>query len=652
MKLAPIALVALIATLQPACSSDNNGDDGGPISGLTFCDGATSLIYDPLRPSTDAFPDDFYSVEDDSTATGMRVHMVDGDNIVLPAAAVPFAKIWQDLSLLDGFGTNAEAFLIVSGALDDSTYESGEGSGNAQASIVLVNLDSDTPEFVDIEVTQVAESVGNDQTNLLISPMVPLRPKTRYGLAITTRAKASDGDCIAPSPTMMSLLDRSAIDPALSRLADRYDDLAARLIDAGTIEARGDLSAAVVFTTQHTVDDSVAIAQDIRGQAFTYERASTPCADSGKGYAICEGSFAGFDYRGSDGAVDESDLTARAPWTIPVTVYMPTTGEAPFRTMIYGHGLNGDRFQAERLATLAAPYGYAVVSIDAVEHGEHPKKSGGLASAIDFFGLQVLPSPSLDTRRLRDNFRQSTYDKLQLVEVLRPGVDVDGDDTDDIGIEDLTYLGVSLGGIMSAEFVALAPEVKVAVPIVPGARVANIIKDSATFSPLIGVLGGSSSDGDIARLFPLIQTAIDRGDAASYAGHMMSERLPGFDSGTPQTLMQMVIDDDTVPNGQNLYFARALGLPHVGDELLKVGVVDHVQALPVQGNFDATHTWGMYQFDLVCADDLCPATEMATHGNVAANPVAIEQSLHFIESFFTDGSSEIIDSYRTLDVKP
>jgi dienelactone hydrolase len=452
---------------------------------------------------------------------------------------------------------------------------------------------------------------------------------------------------------MASLLGRTATDPAMMRLSKRYDDLAARLIAAKTITGRGDLSAAVVFTTQHTVDDSVTIAKDIRTKTFAYKRAATPCTDSGKGYRICDGSFGGFDYRDDTKALDDADLSAHAPWTIPVSVYLPATGTGPFPTLIYGHGLAGKRQEAERLGELAAPHGYAIVAIDAVEHGDHPAKSGGLAAAIDFFGLQLVPTTSLDTRKLRDNWRQSTYDKLQLLEVLRPGVDIDGDGKTDVGIANLSYLGVSLGGIMSAEFIAFAPEVKVAVPIVPGARVADIIKDSATFAPLVSAVRGTSSDGDVARLFPLVQAAIDRGDSGAYAGHMVSARLAGFDASKPQVLMQMVINDDTVSNPENRFFARSLGLPLVGDELQKIGVIQHTQALPAKGNLDATHTWGLYQYDILCTTTCPSPTEPATHSHVAANPVAIEQSLHFIDSFFTGGGpSEIIDSYRTLGVKP
>jgi hypothetical protein len=116
-------------------------------------------------------------------------------------------------------------------------------------------------------------------------------------------------------------------------------------------------------------------------------------------------------------------------------------------------------------------------------------------------------------------------------------------------------------------------------------------------------------------------------------------RLPGFDAAAPQVLMQMVIADDTVPNSSNAIFARALGAPHLGEERLHIGVIEHVPGLPVTGNIDATHTAGMFQFDQT-GDG-----EMATHSNVARSPAGQAQTLRFLESELADGVSEIIDPY-------
>lgn len=620
-------------------------DAGGAAGALAFCDGATSLIYDPTAHNIDAFPDDFFTVDDSTSATGVRVHTKAGENLDVPASAKSFAGVFDDLSTLDGFGTTAAEYLQFTAALDPATLPpSGDGSGKASDSVLLVKL-GDAPELVPFQWEQVPEKQGDAHTTLVIDPMLPLAPEARYGLVVTNAAKDASGGCIAPSPIMKSLLDGSASAPALARLAPRYVDLMKALSTLGAVERADQISAAVVFTTEHTVDDSMAIAKDIRTRTPAYTAAGA-CTDPGGSYLVCEGTFPAGDYRKNRRGIVDGDPTPQDHYTLPVTTYLPKTKPASgqFPTIIFGHGLNGDRHQAAALADLAAPEGYATVAIDAVKHGDHPDHAT-LNAAIDFFGISL--ANGVDAIKLRDNWRQSTYDKLQLLEMLRPGVDIDGDSQPDVGIDKLVYLGVSLGGIMSAEFLALAPEVQVGIPIVPGARVVDIIKDGQQFSAVINVLRGSNTDGAIARFFPIVQSIVDRGDAGAYTQHIVTDRLPGFDAKKPQVLMQMVINDDTVPNSTNLFFARGLGVPHVGDELLHTGTIPHEQALPVSANLDATHTGGMFQFDV-----LSDGTSQAKHSNIAADPVAIDQSFHFLSTYYKNGVSEILDPYRDLKIKP
>jgi len=75
--------------------------------------------------------------------------------------------------------------------------------------------------------------------------------------------------------------------------------------------------------------------------------------------------------------------------------------------------------------------------------------------------------------------------------------------------------------------------------------------------------------------------------------------------------------------------------------------------VPVRANLDPTHTAGVFQYDVVWKN-LGPNTRKATHGNVAANAVAVAQSFHFVETALADkdGVAEIIDPYRTLGIKP
>jgi hypothetical protein len=180
-------------------------------------------------------------------------------------------------------------------------------------------------------------------------------------------------------------------------------------------------------------------------------------------------------------------------------------------------------------------------------------------------------------------------------------------------------------------------------PIIPGARVTEIISDAQMFSSLITLFRGEATDGQVARFFPVVQTAIDRGDPAAYAPHVLADRLTG-DTG-PQLLMQMAIDDQIVPNSTNIYFARALGLPLVGDALLPIDGVPHQPSLPTQDNLDATHSAGVFQFDVI------EGGQPATHINLAPSQVATHQTFEFLRSYREEGVARIVDPYRDLGIK-
>ncbi|MFH2005302.1 MAG: hypothetical protein ABI333_01830 [bacterium] len=625
--------------------------DGEPRP-LPFCEGQTRLIYDPPSGDYNTYPDDYFTVEDPATRTGLRVAMVPGVDIVVEDNVADYANSFYDLSTLDGYGTTGAIVLRFTGPLDElSLPAGGDGSGHAGASLVLVNLDADPPAFVDVEVTTVEEDDNDLSTTLVISPVGPLLPKTRYGVAVTNRVLDGDGSCIAPSETMKELLGATATDPRLRRLDGRISMLVEALVTAGTVVGPEELTAAVVFTTQSTWETSAEVAAQIRASSFTY-RSLGACVDFSE-FRECEGEFDADDFRVDGRAVDDANPAPQRRYTIPITTWLPTTGTPPYPTLIFGHGLGGDRHQARRLAEFAAPLGVATIAIDSVKHGDHPDQADAttdLIRMLEFFGISVTFDPPLDGLALRDNFRQSTYDKLALLELLRPGVDIDGDTTPDVSHDQLGFLGVSLGGLMSSEFLAFAPEAEVAIVVVPGANVGGIIQHGPLFGMLVEFMRGSATDGQVARFFPMLQGVIDRGDPGAYTRHIVRERLPGFDDATPQVLMQMVLDDEIVPNVSNLAYAQGLGAPLVGDELLHIPGVSHEQTLPVSENIGSGVTAGVYQFDVVPSDD-GSTLETATHDNVATSTVGIEQSLHFLTSYQDTGIAEIIDSYRTLGIK-
>lgn len=625
----------------PPTTSSADTSTGEPAS---WCAGPTALQYDPLALRLDAFPDDVFTVDAD-TATGVRVDLRPGENVTLDGASMPFGPLFEDASTLDGFGTTGGAYFRVSAALLEASLPAvANDAPTPDDGLLLLDLDADPVALVPLGWKQIAEEAGASEVTLLVEPMIPLRPAHRHALVLTTAVEADGGGCVAPSPTLVSMLDGSATDPALARMIPRLGELVDVLVGLGAIEAATDLSAAVVFTTQHTVEDSATIAAEIRAAAPPAFTPVGECADDPEALWIkCSGTLDVLDYTDQDEAV-AADLTAQGGYALPVRIWLPREGTAPYPVFVYGHGLAGDKDQADALADFVAPIGAAVVAVDAPKHGQHP--DAGAIDVLDFFGLSLDLADPLNAFALRDNFRQGTFDRLQLVSALVGGIDADGDDVVDLDSDRLHYLGVSLGGIMGAELLAFAPEFDTATLMVPGARVGSIVAEGEQFSVVVDVFASMASDGEIARFFPLLQTAIDRGDAGAYVRHIAQERLPGFDEATPQVLVQMVLDDDTVPNSTNLFYARGVGAPLVGDELLPVGWVAHEPELPTAGNKDATHTWGLFQYDVLDARG-----SVAEHSNLGRSLVAQTQITQFVTTNLAGEVAEIVDPYRELEIK-
>lgn len=631
-------------------NTDVNTDAGNTDGGDTppaeeFCDGDTTWLWDPPSKNLYAFPDDYFTIDDATSLTGVKVDLRPAQNVIVPPVASNFGTVFSDVGRLDGFSINGAAYLRFSGPLNRASLpEGGLGSASAQSSIQLVSLNGDTIELLDFTIQMIKESGTDDSTTLVVKPLVPLAPASKYALVATNALQDASGHCVAPSSTFASLFDEEQTEPGLVRLASRYESLVTGLKTAGAITSVYDLSAAVVFTTQSVYEVSAGIAADIRDRTIAYQKETC----SGTTTVFCEGVLKVGDYRQNMKYIPAGTPSPTAK-ELRVSIWMPAT-DGPHPVVLYAHGLGGDRMQAEGLGGLLSAGGWAVVAVDAPKHGEHydapsPPMFGQDLGALELFGAEVVGfGVKIDTRRLTDNFRQAAYDKLQLVQALTAGIDADGDGTIDLNADELVYSGVSLGGIMAPELLALAPEFDVAVPMVPGARLADIVDESSSFQQGVGMLLGNATAGERARLFAVFQAAIDRADPGSWGPKVTGTRLAGLDAQKPQVLMQMVINDDVVPNSTNGYYARSLGLELAGDELLNIEV-PRIASLPASGNLASDLTGAVYQLDV--------GGNGATlnHSNASFSDVSAAQVVPFIESYYSAGASTVIDSYRTLNIK-
>lgn len=615
-----------------------------PVGSPANCTGGAHFTYDP-DTGLSTFPDDWFTVDDAKSLTGVHVHF---DIATMPWIALTPGALqttYDDLSTLDGWGVNAGIILRFSEVIGD--LPSGPTSSDSTA-LMIWDLDATPPVKIPFEIQRT-----DDGTTAILWPMRPLVPKHKHGVIATGAVKTAKNGCFAQPPVLSELLrvtvPGESCDPRIARLRPQYE----KLLTTAKVEATN-VAAAVVFTTQSITEQSVAIAADIKARDYTWKVA--PTCNTTAQYRECSGTFMLADY--TDGRVVK-DGKPVSTGELPVAIWLPLavtgTANGPYPPVIFGHGLGSDRGQGDALAVRAAPEGFATIAIDAVGHGDHPHapKDVKLIKIMKFFGVDIV-NTAMDGLALRDHWRGSTYDKLQLVRLLQLHNDLDGDGKPDLDMSKLTYLGVSLGGIMGPEFLALTPDVALGVLAVPGGRVSSIVSDpNSIFSVVPSAMAGqlNASDGDVQRYFPVLQTLVDSGDAASYGPYVLRNRLPGSGSKGTNLLCQMVINDEYVSNASNRALYRALDIPVMAPVIQEVGLIPLAPKAPFSGNIAATQTAAMLEFDRVTRDPGGPVSK-AEHGNEPACEEALLQDLHFMHTWMEKGVPEILNPYEVMKTGP
>lgn len=628
----------------PATTSSSADDEttGDAAPTLEFCAGAHEVRYDPDVPGLHAFPDDRWTSDDPDTDTGLALRSP-LEQLAADDPARGFPSVFERAPTLDGFGVTAPMFLRVTGPVDPQSLPSpGDETDPTRSSLLLVDLDADPIAFVPFDWRLLDEQgFEGGGTTLVLTPLTPLRSGARHGVAMTRAATDDAGDCFAPGAAMQGILEGTTAHPELVRLAPGHAALLEALVDAGAIASPDELSAAIVYTTATTIRQSTAIARAIStsmpspvvlGECFT---------PFGYPYVQCDAILRMVDFGDDDGIILGTE--PQSTYDLPVVAFLPIEGEGPFPTIVFGHALTGDRTSAWIQAVNYAPLGFAMIAIDAPKHGEHPD-AAVTNPTFDLLGLSNDLGDPFDPFAARDNFRQATFDKLQLVRRLVVGLDMTGDDEPDFDAAHLHYLGHSLGAAMGPQLLAYTDRVVAATLLVGGGNLTNIVAEASEFQPLIGLVTQDFSDDERARLLAVTQSMIDAGDPMASAPYVVRERIEGFDARVPHLLAQMALDDTVVPNSSTAYLTRALGIPIAGEAKVPMRGVEVLTDLPVQANFDGGVTAGLYQFDQMQAA-LPGVLEPATHRGLQGDPYAIAQQELFHTRAEELGGPAIIDPF-------
>jgi Pla-1/cef family extracellular lipase len=196
--------------------------------------------------------------------------------------------------------------------------------------------------------------------------------------------------------------------------------------------------------------------------------------------------------------------------TLEVQVTVPNNVSGPWPIVILQHGIGSKKEDMLAVTGVLASAGFATIAIDHPLHGSRGFDLDGDdtddINATEISATHYLNLSSLLTAR--DNLRQSMADMLALRIAIANGFSGDLD-SDDFNLENIHVAGMSLGGIASVGYTALANAnglaTNSAALIVPGGGIAPFLLESASFGNLIAASVLSSAGGDASEAFELFQ---------------------------------------------------------------------------------------------------------------------------------------------------
>lgn len=228
-----------------------------------------------------------------------------------------------------------------------------------------------------------------------------------------------------------------------------------------------------------------------------------------------KGRLSGFENLNVQITVPNPDVAG----ALGVNLVKPATG---WPVVILKHGITSTKEAMLAISGTLSMAGYATVAIDQPLHNSRGFDTDGdgvdninavTNSATDFMNLAVLPAA-------RDNIRQAVSDALGVRLALHKVVDTSAAGAIDLDENNVSVMGVSLGGMTGGNFAAVANNsmggtlaaldgyftVRSASLESAGGGVANFLLESQAFSPLIKALLAATASTDFQDYLAATQT--------------------------------------------------------------------------------------------------------------------------------------------------
>lgn len=482
--------------------------------------------------------------------------------------------------LLDGASVVAASYLRFTGAIDISSLpQTPTDALRADSAVQLIDVDPSSPEhgqrkLIELEVRGAPMVEGSYwlPNTLAVMPArgYPLRPKTKYALVVTRRARAAGGAAIAPSDDLKEVLGVASASGAHKAARDAAAPIVGELDRAGipadyvahltwftTNDPTSELFRVIDFTKANvaapTIDPQTWQQREVTPDADVYEAVYGPAPNFQAGMLP----FTNFGDGGSFAFDKEGKPIVQSTFTMRTTIVVPHAARCPmpkggYPMSLYAHGTGGSyrSIFSEGLGDVFARQCLASMGVDQIFHGTRPG-APPLDDPNRVAEIQTLFFNFGNPLAARTNGRQSAVDVTQQARLFTAShqtIPASVSRTQSEIVFDasrLLFVGHSQGGVNGPMFLAADDAARGGVLSGTGAdiRVALLEKTKPTPSVAQAVrlvlgLAKPEFDGELDFFHPILnlaQTLIDPTDPYVYMGLIARDPRPGF---APKSVFQ------------------------------------------------------------------------------------------------------------------
>jgi hypothetical protein len=689
----PFALEALAAgpvivnpdpELPPAADCLLAWSGPGGVASLAFATAAVGPAVEVLHDRTQAerlapLPDDFFLVDDASTATGQLVELPLPDRPPLVQAL--FGALLGDVNALDGWSPLAPIVIEVSDALDPASLpRTPAESLDPLASAALVDLGSGpgrgarVPFRIDVRADATPFGEGHV---LMVWPSVPLAPGGHYAFAISRRALADPTRPLDPSAFFAAALAAPVAGeaPEVARTRDRIAPLLALLeTEAAPRLPREDLALALPISVRSTDSlpaDPLAMRAQVHADpppallgwlAQADPSASSPIA------AIVRGTWDAPDWRvrspslpggAAANVTRDGDGLPVQQTTRPVEFVLALPQAAltgPVPVIVHQHGNPGSADEVISTArNFLAPAGFAVIGFTDILNREiaTPTKPNGTprtdeerieAQVLNVFGNLFANGT------LPDHWLETTAEQLAFLRFVQSLGDLDvlplgaPDGLPDLDLAlPLSYHGISEGGNNGQALVPYAPELRAAALVVGGARLAETLvhQQAQLFLEQVPAFVPGLVPAEVWVGVSLFQMGFDRQDRQSHLAFAF-QRPVEVDGTTRKASVLLIegLDDSLVPNHATDSAAFVLGVPHLAPVQWLVPFLPAATG-PLRANLGPETTGAFFQYVPTGVDGIPP-----TPGCLALSPSSASEG-HYCAQSAAESRAQRVDFFQS-----